>query len=309
MRKSNLDEENNEVVNQKEETAQVEPKAEQAAEQPKEVSTEEVKAGVKEELNKEKTPFDNPIYDEVNPSRLQHDNHNDNRIDKFGNIEEESEERPEPKKRMNPKLKAVLEWVYCIIIAVVIAIVIKYFIGAPTVVRQESMDPTLKPGDRLILNRICRTFHQEYEKGDIITFTAPSNDSIQQTNIDQKNPVAKYENEPTNPFESFVYYVLEIGKTSFIKRVVATAGDHVVIKDGKVFVNGHQLVEDYLPAGTETFSENYNDFVVPEGYVFAVGDNRSVSLDCRAFGCIPIDKIEGKVVLRFFPFDKFGGVE
>jgi signal peptidase I len=304
MRKSNLDEENNEVVNQKEETAKEEQPAEKVVEQAN--GAQEVKT---EELNKEKTPFDNPIYDEVNPSRLQHDNHNDNRIDKFGNIEEKSEERPEPKKRMNPKLKAVLEWVYCIIIAVVIAIVIKYFIGAPTVVRQESMDPTLKPGDRLILNRICRTFHQEYEKGDIITFTAPSNDSIQQTNIDQKNPVAKYENEPTNPFESFVYYVLEIGKTSFIKRVVATAGDHVVIKDGKVFVNGHQLVEDYLPAGTETFSENYNDFVVPEGYVFAVGDNRSVSLDCRAFGCIPIDKIEGKVVLRFFPFDKFGGVD
>ena len=304
MRKSNLDEENNEVVDKKTETAKEEQPAEKVVEQ-----ANGAQEGKTEELNKEKTPFDNPIYDEVNPSRLQHDNHNDNRIDKFGNIEEESEERPEPKKRMNPKLKAVLEWVYCIIIAVVIAIVIKYFIGAPTVVRQESMDPTLKPGDRLILNRICRTFHQEYEKGDIITFTAPSNDSIQQTNIDQKNPVAKYENEPTNPFESFVYYVLEIGKTSFIKRVVATAGDHVVIKDGKVFVNGHQLVEDYLPAGTETFSENYNDFVVPEGYVFAVGDNRSVSLDCRAFGCIPIDKIEGKVVLRFFPFDKFGGVD
>jgi signal peptidase I len=300
MRKSNLDEENNEVINQKEEITQVE----QTIEQPKE--DKEVKT---EELNKKKTPFDNPIYDEVNPSRLQHDNHNDNRIDKFGNVEEESEERPEPKKRMNPKLKAVLEWVYCIIIAVVIAIVIKYFIGAPTVVRQESMDPTLKPGDRLILNRVCRTFHQEYEKGDIITFTAPSNDSIQQASIDQKNPVAKYENEPTNPFDAFVYYVLEIGKTSFIKRIVATAGDHVVIKDGKVFVNDHQLVEDYLPEGTETFSENYNDFVVPEGYVFAVGDNRSVSLDCRAFGCIPIDKIEGKVVLRFFPFDKFGGVD
>ena len=210
---------------------------------------------------------------------------------------------------MNPKVKAVLEWVYCIIIAVVIAIVIKYFIGAPTVVRQESMDPTLKPGDRLILNRVCRTFHQEYEKGDIITFTAPSNDSLQQASIDQKNPVAKYENEPDNPFSSFVYYVLEIGKTSFIKRVIATAGDHVVIKDGKVYVNNHQLIEEYLPEGTETYSENYNDFVVPDGYVFAVGDNRSVSLDCRAFGCIPVDKIEGKVVLRFFPFDKFGGVD
>ena len=309
MRQSNLDEENNEVIDQKDETTQVAQTAEQPAEQPKEASAEKTAEEAKTEVNTDNTPFNNPIYDEIDPSRLQHDNHNDNRIDKFGNVEEESEERPEPKKRMNPKVKAVLEWVYCIIIAVVIAIVIKYFIGAPTVVRQESMDPTLKPGDRLILNRVCRTFHQEYEKGDIITFTAPSNDSIQQASIDQKNPVAKYENEPDNPFASFVYYVLEIGKTSFIKRIVATAGDHVVIKDGKVYVNNHELIEEYLPEGTETYSENYNDFIVPEGYVFAVGDNRSVSLDCRAFGCIPIDKIEGKVVLRFFPFDKFGGVD
>lgn len=307
MRQSNLDENKEEVINQKEETTQ-ETVTEQVSQNDQ--TNQKVDSGVKvEETNKENTPFNNPIYDEIDPSRLQHDNHNDNLVDKYGSIEEEQEERPKAKKRMNPKLKAVLEWVYCIIIAVVIAIVIKYFIGAPTVVRQESMDPTLKPGDRLILNRVCRTFHQEYNKGDIITFTAPSNDSIQQASIDQSNPVAKYENEPDNPFSAFTYYVLEIGKTSFIKRVIATAGDHVVIKEGKVFVNGHQLIEDYLPEGTETYSDNYNDFTVPDGYVFAVGDNRSVSLDCRAFGCIPIDKIEGKVVIRFFPFDKFGGVE
>ena len=308
MRQSNLDENQEDVIDQKEEGKTQETVTEQASQNDQ--ANQEVNNGEKlEDISKENTPFNNPIYDEVDPSRLQHDNHNDNLVDKYGNIEEEAEERPKAKKRMNPKLKAVLEWVYCIIIAVVIAIVIKYFIGAPTVVRQESMDPTLKPGDRLILNRICRTFHQEYEKGDIITFTAPSNDSLQQASIDQNNPVAKYENEPDNPFAAFSYYVLEIGKTSFIKRVIATAGDHVVIKDGKVFVNGHQLIEDYLPAGTETYSDNYNDFTVPDGYVFAVGDNRSVSLDCRAFGCIPIDKIEGKVVIRFFPFDKFGGVE
>lgn len=307
MRQSNLDENKEEVIDQKEETTQETVTAQTSQ---NDQTNQEVNSGVKvEETNKENTPFNNPIYDEIDPSRLQHDNHNDNLVDKYGSIEEEQEERPKAKKRMNPKLKAVLEWVYCIIIAVVIAIVIKYFIGAPTVVRQESMDPTLKPGDRLILNRVCRTFHQEYNKGDIITFTAPSNDSIQQASIDQSNPVAKYENEPDNPFSAFTYYVLEIGKTSFIKRVIATAGDHVVIKDGKVFVNGHQLIEDYLPEGTETYSDNYNDFTVPDGYVFAVGDNRSVSLDCRAFGCIPIDKIEGKVVIRFFPFDKFGGVE
>lgn len=309
MRKSNLDEENNETVNQNMGTTQPVQPAQPTAQpvQPQQPIADQPVQNV--QTKQENIPFNNPIYDEVDPSRLQHDNHNDNKLDKFGDVDEASEERPAAKRRMNPKVKAVLEWVYCIVIAVVIAIVIKYFIGAPTVVRQESMDPTLKPGDRLILNRVCRTFHQEFEKGDIITFTAPSNDSVQQASIDQKNPVAKYENEPDNPFSSFVYYVLEIGKTSFIKRIIATAGDHVVIKDGKVFVNNHELQEDYLPAGTETYSENYNDFVVPEGYVFAVGDNRSVSLDCRAFGCIPIDKIEGKVVLRFFPFDKFGGVD
>lgn len=51
------------------------------------------------------------------------------------------------------------------------------------------------------------------------------------------------------------------------------------------------------------------DFVVPEGTVFAMGDNRSESHDCRAFGCVPQDKIESIVLFRFWPFDKFGKVE
>ncbi len=289
MRKSNLDE-NNEIMDQT--TNSVEPEVIQ----PSNVESTD-------------TATTSTVETQSNDVDSAHDEHNDNKVDKFGDIEEENSDRPKAKRSMNPKVKAILEWVYCIVIAVVIAILIKFFVGTPTVVQQESMYPTLKPGDRLILNRICRTFHQEYEKGDIITFTAPSNDSVQQVSIDQNNPVAKYEEEPENPFEAFKYYVLEIGKTSFIKRIVATAGDHVVIKEGKVYVNGHQLIEDYLPEGTETYSDNYNDFVVPDGYVFAMGDNRAVSLDCRAFGCVPIDKIESKVVLRFFPFDKFGGVE
>ena len=59
---------------------------------------------------------------------------------------------------MNDKIKNVLEWVYCIVIAVVIAILIKYFVGTPTIVRQSSMYPTLMQDDRLILNRLTRTF-------------------------------------------------------------------------------------------------------------------------------------------------------
>ena len=53
----------------------------------------------------------------------------------------------------------------------------------------------------------------------------------------------------------------------------------------------------------------FTDFVVPENYVFALGDNRAGSKDCRAFGCIPLEKIEGKVLFRFWPLSKFGGVD
>ena len=211
---------------------------------------------------------------------------------------------------MNDKLKNVLEWVYCIIIAVVIAILIKYFVGTPTIVKQSSMVPTFTQNDRLILNRLTRTMKKMLERGDIITFEAPSNNAEELTAEEAKNPIAKYENEPTNWWDSFVYHVLEIGKDSYIKRVIAMPGDHVELKDGKVYLNGEKLDEPYLSDDVITNSVGaLKDFIVPENCVFAMGDNREYSKDCRAFGCIPLDKIESTVVLRFWPLNKFGTVE
>lgn len=211
---------------------------------------------------------------------------------------------------MNDKLKNVLEWIYCIIIAVVIAILIKYFVGTPTIVKQSSMVPTFTQNDRLILNRLTRTMKKMPERGDIITFEAPSNNTEELTAEEAKNPIAKYENEPTNWWDSFVYHVLEIGKDSYIKRVIAIPGDHVELKDGKVYLNGEKLDEPYLSDDVITNSVGaLKDFIVPENCVFAMGDNREYSKDCRAFGCIPLDKIESTVVLRFWPLNKFGTVE
>lgn len=211
---------------------------------------------------------------------------------------------------MNDKLKNVLEWIYCIIIAVVIAILIKYFVGTPTIVKQSSMVPTFTQNDRLILNRLTRTMKKMPERGDIITFEAPSNNAEELTAEEAKNPIAKYENEPTNWWDSFVYHVLEIRKDSYIKRVIAIPGDHVELKDGKVYLNGEKLDEPYLSDDVITNSVGaLKDFIVPKNCVFAMGDNREYSKDCRAFGCIPLDKIESTVVLRFWPLNKFGTVE
>ena len=206
--------------------------------------------------------------------------------------------------QINEKVKNVLEWVYCIVIALVLALLIRYFIGTPTVVKHVSMYPTLQPNQRLILNKVPKTFKIGYERGDIITFEAPSVSIA-------KTVKAEYNYEPSNWFKSFVYYGLEIGKTSYIKRVIAFEGEHVEIKGGKVYVNDELLEEDYLVDNVVTEVQNSHlvDFVVPEGYIFAMGDNRDESLDCRSFGCIPVEKIESKVWIRFWPFNLFGEVK
>lgn len=201
-------------------------------------------------------------------------------------------------------LKEVLEWIYCIVIAIVLALLIRYFVGTPTIVQQPSMYPTLKQNQRLILNRLSRTFKETPKRGDIITFEAPSKSYADST-------VASYENEPTGWFSKFTYYVLEVNKMSYIKRVIALPGEHVEIKEDKVFINGIELEEKYLQDGVITEAKNpfLTDFVVPEGCVFAMGDNRLQSSDCRVFGCIPINKIESKVWIRFWPLNLFGKVD
>lgn len=213
---------------------------------------------------------------------------------------------------MNEKVKDILEWILCIVIALVLALLIRYYIGTPTIVKQVSMKPTLLQDDRLILNRWGRTTKKLPERGDIITFEAPTNARWSKEKQDLSNPIAKYENEPSNIWESFVHNVLEWGKESYIKRVIALPGEHVEIKDDKVYINGEELQEDYLQPGVVTNMGDfgvYSDFVVPENCVFAMGDNRTQSTDCRVFGCIPLEKIEGKVWIRFWPLNKFGHVD
>lgn len=215
---------------------------------------------------------------------------------------------------MKSTLREVMEWLICIIIAVALALLVRYYIGTPTIVQQTSMDPTLKENDRLWLNRWGRTTKKIPERGDIITFEAPS--VIRVAEIDFDNPVAIYNNEPQGLLEKFSYYVLESGKKSYIKRVIGLPGEYIEIKNGSVYIDGKKLEEDYLPAGmitdmlqgirNESF---FTNFTVPENCVFALGDNRTGSTDCRSFGCIPLEKIEGTVAFRFWPFSKFGGVE
>lgn len=210
---------------------------------------------------------------------------------------------------MSLNLKEILEWVYCIIIALILAVIFRYFIGTPTVVKQVSMYPTLVQDQRLWLNRWGRTTKKLPQRGQIITFEEPSKITYSYSEIDTKNPVAKYESKSAT--RCFINNFLEIGKRSYIKRVIALPGEHVEIKEGKVFINGEELEESYLQDGvvTDVTGVGFDDFVVPDKCVFAMGDNRNHSTDCRAFGCIPLEKIESTVAIRIWPLNLWGKVK
>lgn len=215
------------------------------------------------------------------------------------------------KEETKAKLKDIFEWAYCIVIAVVLALLIRYYVGTPTIVKQSSMYPTFKTNERLLLNRIYRTTKQTPQRGEVVTFESPSLSYVEPEEADLNHPTAKYENEPQGWFSKFVYNVLEINKTSYIKRVIALPGEHLQIQEGKVYINGEELKEPYLAENVETNSTEgaFIDIVVPEGTVFVMGDNRDHSSDSRRFGCIPFEKIESKVWLRFWPFDRFGVIK
>lgn len=208
------------------------------------------------------------------------------------------------------KLKDIGEWIICIIIALIIALAFRYFIGTPTIVQQPSMYPTLQENQRLWLNRWVRTIKRMPSRGEIITFEAPSVDILTLEDLEQSS-IAKYYEEDRNLWEKFTYYVLEVEKKSYIKRVIGLPGEHVEIKDGKVYIDGEELEENYLQEGviTDNIRGYCSDLVVPENCVFVMGDNRTQSTDSRCFGCIPLEKIESKVWIRIWPLNLFGKID
>lgn len=96
----------------------------------------------------------------------------------------------------------------------------------------------------------------------------------------------------------------------FIKRIIGLPGDKVMLKDGKMYINGKQLDEsDYLSSSIYTnggdFLKEGQEITVPEGEYFVCGDNRPHSSDSRVFGPISLGRIKGKAWIVYFPFSQF----
>lgn len=217
------------------------------------------------------------------------------------------------KKLFNEKVKKeILEWLFCFIAAYIIYLFLNYFVGTVSGVKQISMKPTANDGDKVLIQRTIFN-KKELKYGDIITFIAPS-ENVNKTVIEENkvlqdsDAIANYDKHLG--MESFVFNFMGIGKKSYIKRVIGLAGDHIVINEnGEVYRNDEMLDEPYLKDGSTSRNGAYVDVTVPEGTIFAMGDNRLQSMDSRSFGCIPIIKIDGYILSRVWPLNKIGNLK
>lgn len=200
---------------------------------------------------------------------------------------------------MNNKVKKeIWEWIVCFVVAYVIYLVLNYFLGTISGVKQVSMYPTVKEGEKVVISRRI-LWNKEIKRGDIVTIEAP-------LSVDEKG-LAVY--RKYSGISWVIHNFMGIGKISYIKRVIALEGEHLYISEkGEVYIEDEKLEETYLTEDTTLRIGNVYDIVVPKGYVFVMGDNRDESKDSRTFGAIPLKKVEGKVGIRVWPLNKMGAI-
>jgi len=170
------------------------------------------------------------------------------------------------------RYQGLYDWMQSLVMVFLAVIFLLTFVGRTMAVQMQSMAPTLLDGDRMIVRSILYT----PQRGDVIIF-------------------AKQE------FQDGV---------ALVKRVIALAGDVVDLntETGVVYVNGVALDEPYTSGPTNMAGDLSYPFAVPEGHVFAIGDNRNGSRDSRHREIGPVDEREiiGQVVAVIMPFDRAG---
>lgn len=178
-----------------------------------------------------------------------------------------------------------------IVIAFVIALLLKSFVVQAFYIPSASMEPTLKVGDRVLVEKISTRFG-EPGRGDIVVFEkdlgAPEAPS------DRENVLEKI----GDAFKELFGFPTE-GRQDFIKRVMAVGGDTIQGRDGVVFVNGEQVEESYLPEGVTT--SEFGPVDIPDNMIFVMGDNRGNSDDSRSFGPVSVDTVVGEAFLLIWP--------
>ncbi len=171
----------------------------------------------------------------------------------------------------------MLEAGLLVVLAFALAQGTRAFAVQPYVVPTDSMVPTIQIRNRLLAEKVTYRFVHSPQPGEVVVFDNP---------------------DLTNRREKF-----------FIKRVIATQGQTVDIRDGKVWVDGVALDEPYVHGTVTAPGSVRTPLTVPEGALWLMGDNRPDSGDSRFFGPQPVSHVRGRAIWTYWPPKEFGELE
>ncbi len=199
--------------------------------------------------------------------------------------------------------KEVFEWIYTIVVALVIAFVIKGFLFDVVKVDGNSMFPTLYNNDRIIITKLGYTPKQK----DIVILD--SNYKKRESYYEELEDSGKEFNAVTKFFDYQFNLPQNLKKKYYVKRIIALPGQTVDIIEGKVYVDGEMLDEEYYQGETPITDPTVEyPITVEEDHVFVMGDNRPHSSDSRvsSLGQVPYDAVLGKAQIRIWPLNTIG---
>jgi signal peptidase I len=179
--------------------------------------------------------------------------------------------------RTPPSWKSIRENLLTLVIALIVALLVRAYVAEPRFIPSDSMVPTLVKDDRLVVEKVSYYFRPP-QFGEIIVFRPPASPYLKDYGRDQV----------------------------FIKRVIGLPGQRLSIEAGTVYINGEPLREPYIAE-----PPRYNSggtITVPEDQYFVMGDNRNNSNDSHVWGFLPRQNIIGRAWIRFFPFNRWGGL-
>lgn len=159
------------------------------------------------------------------------------------------------------------DWLITLLEAFLLTILLIAFVAQSFLVEGYSMEPTLHNGERVMVEKITYRLRSP-KRGEIVII---------------KNPLLKRE--------------------KYIKRIVGLPGDIIEINKGSIYINGVLLEEDYIAEPVAFWYSN--EYLVPKGHVFVLGDNRNHSDDSRRIGPIPLENVLGRVVAVYWPLRNF----
>ncbi len=185
-----------------------------------------------------------------------------------------TEEPASQKKRRSHR--TLIEWAAILVVAVVAAVLLRTFVIQPYYIPSDSMEPTLKVGDKVLVNKLSYHMHGVH-RGDVVVFEKPPNDY---------SPDIK----------------------DLIKRIIGLPNETISGRDGHVYIDGRLLNEKWLPNSPSSTTSSFGPVHIPAGDYFVMGDNRTNSSDSRVIGPIPGSLIVGRAFLIVWPVGHISGL-